>query len=133
MTTFVDTNVLLDVFTDDPAWADWSKRQLAAAASRGPVLIGDTAYAEVSAGYARMEDVEAALATVAVGVERTPRAALFLAGQAHRRYRRAGGTRTGVLSDFLVGAHAAVAGAPLLTRDRARYRAYFPGLRLLCP
>lgn len=131
--TFVDTNVLLDVATDDPEWADWSLRQLDAAALRGPVLINGVVYSEFSVGYARIEEVEAALAAVAIDIAEIPRAALFLAGKAFQRYRAQGGKRASVLPDFFIGAHAAVAGVPLLTRDVQRYRAYFPGVELIAP
>ena len=131
--TLVDTNVLLDVATDDPVWADWSQGQLDAAAARGPVLINDVIYAELSAGFARIEDLDEALREVGVAVEHTPRAGLFLAAKAHVRYRARGGTRTGVLPDLFIGAHAAVASLPLLTRDTARHRTNFPTLQLICP
>lgn len=131
--TLVDTNVLLDVATDDPVWADWSQGQLDAAAARGPVLINDVIYAELSAGFARIEDLDEALSEVGVIVEHTPRAGLFLAAKAHLRYRVRGGTRTGVPPDLFVGAHAAVASLPLLTRDATRHRTHFPMVQLICP
>lgn len=131
--TLVDTNVLLDVATNNPAWADWSQRQLDAAAASGPILINDVVYAEFSAGFARIEEADEALRDVGVEVERTPRAGLFLAAKAYLRYRARGGTRTGVLPDLFIGAHAAVASLPLLTRDAARHRTYFPTVRLICP
>jgi len=131
--TLVDANVLLDVATDDPRWADWSERQLDVATSRGPVIVSDIAYAEFSVGYSRIEDADAFLADAGVGVLPVPRAGLFLAGKVHRAYRARGGTRTGVLPDFLIGAHAAVAGMPLLTRDVARYRTNYPSVVLIAP
>lgn len=131
--TLVDTNVLLDVVTENRAWADWSQRQLEAAAARGPVLINDVVYAEFSVGFLRMEEVEETLEVARIETAPIPREALFLAGKAFQRYRAGGGTRTGVLPDFLIGAHAAIAGVPLLTRDVRRYRAYFPTLRLIAP
>ena len=131
--TLVDANVLLDVATDDPRWADWSERQLDAAISRGPVIVSDIAYAEFSVGYSRIEDVDAFLAEAGVDVLPVPRPGLFLAGKVHRAYRARGGTRTGVLPDFLIGAHAAVAGVPLLTRDTARYRTNYPSVILIAP
>lgn len=133
MATLVDTNVLLDLATDDPRWADWSVRQLEAAAARGPLLASDIVYAELSVRFARVEDVDAFLAEAGVAVRPVPRPGLFLAGKAFQAYRARGGTRTGVLPDFLVGAHAAVAGLPLLTRDAGRYRTYFPALTLIVP
>ena len=133
MATLVDTNVLLDLATDDPHWADWSIRALEAAAERGPLVVNDISYAELSVRFARMEDVDAFLATGGFAVEATPRSALFLAGKAFLAYRTRGGTRTGVLPDFLIGAHAAVSEWPLLTRDVGRYRSYFPTVTLLAP
>lgn len=129
----IDTSVLLDVFTDDPDWADWSQRQLQAWAVRGPLVINPVIYAELSIGFERIEELEEVVATIDLRLIELPRAALFLSGKAFRRYRRQGGTRTGVLPDFFIGAHAAVAGLPLLTRDRGRYAAYFPTVTVIGP
>lgn len=131
--TLVDTNVLLDLVTDDEKWSDWSLARLEEAALAGPIFINDIVYAEVSIRYDRMEDLDQMLAEAVIEVAPTPRAALFLAGKAYRRYRGAGGTRTGVLPDFFIGAHAAVAGWALLTRDAGRYRGYFPKVTLIAP
>ncbi len=131
--TLVDTNVLLDVVTADPRWEAWSRRRLDDAALRGPVLINDVVYAEFSVGFLRIEEVDRVLATAGVSQSAIPRDALFLAGKVFQRYRRAGGPRTGVLPDFLIGAHAAVLGVPLLTRDPARFRRWFPGVVLVTP
>jgi predicted nucleic acid-binding protein len=131
--TLVDTNVLLDFISDDPQWGDWSEQQLEAAISRGPVIVSDIVYAEVSVRFARLEDVDLFLEDAGIDVQPVPRPGLFLAGKAYRTYRDRGGTRTGVLPDFLIGGHAAVAGVPLLTRDVARYLAYFPTLTLIAP
>lgn len=131
--TLVDTNVLLDLATDDAAWAEWSQRQLEIASVSGPLLVNDVIYAEFSVGFRRIEDVDAALATAQIEMVPIPREALFLAGKAFQRYRGGGGSRTGVLPDFFIGAHAAVAGVPLLTRDVRRYRSYFPTVRLIAP
>ena len=105
--TLVDTNVLLDIATSDPKWATWSLRQLDAAAVRGPVLINAVVYAELSVGYARIEEVDKVLAEVSLELAEIPRPALFLAGKVFQRYRAQRGTRTGVLPDFFIGAHAA--------------------------
>ena len=129
----VDTNVLLDLVTDDPDWSEWSLARLEEAALAGPILINDIVYAETSIRYARIEDLDAMLAEATIEIVPTPRAALFLAGKAFQRYRAAGGTRTGVLPDFFIGAHAAVEDLPLLTRDAARYRSCFPKLALIAP
>ncbi|AZO40808.1 PIN domain-containing protein [Mesorhizobium sp. M7D.F.Ca.US.005.01.1.1] len=131
--TFVDTNVLLDLVTDDPNWADWSVAQLEAASLDGPLLVNDAVYAELAVRYIRIEDLEAFLDAAGLEMAPMPRAALFLAGKVFTQYRRSGGSRTGVLPDFFIGAHAAVARLPLLTRDVGRYRTYFPSLRLITP
>jgi predicted nucleic acid-binding protein len=129
----VDTNVLLDLVTDDPNWAAWSQAQLEAAALRDDLAINAVIYAELSMGFRRIEEVDAMLDTTGLRLEPIPRPALFLAGKAFRQYRRAGGAKTGVLADFFIGAHAAVAKAPLLTRDAGRYRTYFPTVEVVVP
>lgn len=131
--TLVDTNVLLDLVTDDRRWADWSIAQLEAASLRGPLLINDVVYSELSVRYERIEDLEDFVEAAGLELHPMPRAALFLAGKVFARYRRSGGTRTGVLPDFFIGAHAAISGLPLLTRDVGRYRSYFSGLTLIAP
>jgi predicted nucleic acid-binding protein len=131
--TLVDSNVLLDVLTDGQDWADWSQSQLERAAMRGPLVINSVIYAEISARYATVDAVDAVLFDLKIDVATTPRSALFLAGKAYVQYRAAGGMRTGVLSDFFIGAHAAVEKLPLLTRDSRRYRRYFPTVVLITP
>ena len=132
--TLVDTNVLLDVFTKDPKWLDWSLARLEqAAAFSGPLVINDVIYAETSSRYPTIDDFETVLAGVGITVVPTPRRALFLAGKAFARYGSAGGIRTGVLADFFIGAHAAVERLPLLTRGARRYRNYFPTVVLIAP
>lgn len=130
---FVDTNVLLDVVTDDPKWADWSVAQLENASLGGTLWINDIVYAELAVRYDRIEEVNAFLDQAGLELAPVPREALFLASKVFTRYRKAGGTRTGVLPDFFIGAHAAVSGLPLLTRDIGRYRTYFPTLTLIAP
>jgi predicted nucleic acid-binding protein len=129
----VDTNVLLDLVTNDPVWANWSQTQLDAASLRDELAVNAVVYAELSIGFHRIEELDSMLATTGLRLDPIPNAALFLAGKAFQRYRRSGGTRTGVLPDFFIGAHAAVTKAPLLTRDSGRYRTYFPTVRLLAP
>jgi predicted nucleic acid-binding protein len=129
----VDTNVLLDLATNDATWAAWSQAQLEVASLRDDLAINTVVYAELSIGFRRIEEVDAMLETTGLRLEPIPRPALFLAGKAFRRYRAAGGARTGVLPDFFIGAHAAVTGAPLLTRDAARYRTYFPTVEVVGP
>ncbi|TIO80817.1 MAG: type II toxin-antitoxin system VapC family toxin [Mesorhizobium sp.] len=131
--TLVDTNVLLDLVTDDPKWAEWSIAQLEAASLHGPLLINDAVYAELAVRYSRIEDLDAFLDEAGLEIGPIPRAALFLAGKVFTKYRKSGGSRTGVLPDFFIGAHAAVNGLPLLTRDVGRYRTYFPSLKLITP
>jgi len=130
---FIDTNVLLDVVTDDAVWAEWSQRQLEAAALRDRLAINPVVYAEFSSRFARVEDIDAMLATAAIAVVEMSRATLFLAGQTFREYRRRGGPRIGVLPDFFIGAQAVLAGAPLITRDVRQYRSYFPTIELVAP
>jgi predicted nucleic acid-binding protein len=129
----VDTNVVLDVLTDDPRWAEWSHAQLEACSARDRLAINDVIYAELSVGYDRIEDVDKVLEVAGLSIAPIPRAALFLAGKVFKRYRALAGQKTGVLPDFFIGSHAAVAGATLLTRDGARYRRFFPTLTLLTP
>jgi predicted nucleic acid-binding protein len=130
--TFVDSSVLLDVFTADERWLDWSERALADALSQGPLVINAVVFAEISARFSRIEALEAMLPRRLL-VEEIPHAAAFLAGRAHLRHRRAGGNRTQVLPDFLIGAHAGVTGRPLLTRDPRRVAHHLPGVRLIAP
>jgi predicted nucleic acid-binding protein len=132
-TVLVDSNVLLDVATNDPVWAEWSAQALEAAADQAPLAINALIYAEVSIGFARIEDVEEALPVRLYRREPLPYEAAFLAGKAFLQYRRRGGARTAPLPDFYIGAHAAVAGFQLLTRDPTRYRTYFPTVELIAP
>lgn len=131
--TLIDTRILLDLFTNDPQWSNWSARQLNKLALDGPLIINDIVYAELSVSFAKPDDVEAALAQIGVDLAPTPREALFLAGKAYRHHRSSSGTRTGVLSDFFIGAHAAATRTPLLTRDPRRFRTYFPTVTLISP
>jgi predicted nucleic acid-binding protein len=131
--TLVDSNVILDVVTKDDRWAEWSLAQLEQAAAAGSLIVNDVIYAEISTRYRTIEAVDAMLGELDIDVARIPRAALFLAGKAYLRYRAIGGVRTGVLSDFFIGAHAAVTQRPLLTRDTRRYRTYFPTVELITP
>lgn len=131
--TFVDTNILLDLVTDDPQWADWSVWQLERAETSGTLGINDLIYAELSVRFAIIEAVEEFIIQARLSILAMPRAALSLAAKAFQRYRSAGGTRIGVLPDFFIGAHAAIAGIPLLIRDPQRYHTYFPKLRLIAP
>jgi hypothetical protein len=129
----VDSNVLIDVSAGDPIWGEWSSRALRAAADMAPLVINAIIYAEVSVGCPTIEAVEAALPLDLYRREPLPYAAAFLAGKAFLRYRQSGGRRTSPLPDFYIGAHAAIAGYRLLTRDAGRYRTYFPTLDLIAP
>ena len=129
----VDTNVLLDVLQDDPQWASWSLEQMEGAKLTDGLAINAVIYSELSIAFARIEELEAAIADAALAVEVIPREALFLAGKVFLDYRRAQGVKQGVLPDFYIGAHAAVMKWPLLTRDARRYQRYFPSLRLITP
>ncbi len=132
METFVDSSVLLDLYTEDPRWLAWSEEQLIAAAQRGALILNAVVLAEIAPRFPLVEELHAALPSMAL-VEEIPFAASFLAGHAHAAYRRAGGTREAVLPDFLIGAHAAVTDRPLLTRDPRRIATYIPGARLIAP
>ena len=129
----VDTNILLDLATDNSEWFEWSLEAIETAAAEGPLLINVVVYAELSARYHQARDVDELLAASGVQVADIPRSAAFLAANAFGEYRAAGGAKTGVLSDFFIGAHATALDIPLLTRDIRRYRTYFPELRLIAP
>ena len=129
----VDTCIFLDVVQSDPSWVEWSMAQLELASEQGPLLINPVIYAEFTAGYPSVESADRALTEFGARLEELPREALFLAGKAHRQYRERRGTRTGVLPDFLIGAHAAVLDIPVLTRDTARIRTYFPSVIMIAP
>jgi len=131
--TLVDSNVLLDLFTRDPAWYDWSAAALAEAAESSVLVINPIIYAEVSIRFERVEELEEALPPTMFRRDPLPWEAGFLAGKCFLAYRRAGGKRRAPLPDFYIGAHAAVAGLRLLTRDAARYRTYFPRLDIVAP
>jgi predicted nucleic acid-binding protein len=131
--TLVDANVLIDVITPDPKWYDWSATTLAEAADMGPLVINPIIYAEVSVRYDSIEDLDAALPRDQYRRAQIPWAAGFLAGKSFDAYRRRGGNRRSPLPDFFIGAHAAVQGFRLLTRDAARYRTYFPRLDVVAP
>jgi hypothetical protein len=132
-TTLVDSNVLLDIATDDPRWSSWSRDSLALAADEGPLAINPLIYAEVSVGFAAIEELDDALPPEVYVRTPLPYEAGFLAGKAFLSYRRRQGARSAPLPDLYIGAHAAIAGFRLLTRDAARYRTYFPSVPLLAP
>ena len=129
----IDSNVLLDLMTEDTRWFSWSAAAVESAADSSRLVINAIIYAEVSIRYSRIEDLEAVLPKGMVDREAIPYEAAFLAGKSFLAYRRRGGIKRSPLPDFFIGAHAAVAGYRLLTRDAARYRTYFPSLPLICP
>ena len=131
--TLVDSNVLFDFLTEDDEWFDWSSAMLEQASNRGTVAINQVVYAEVSVRYSTIEDLDKQLAVDYFARVSIPWEAAFLAGKAFDRYKRQGGTRRSPLPDFFIGAHAAITGMTLLTRDARRYRAYFPKLKIIAP
>jgi predicted nucleic acid-binding protein len=131
--TLVDTNVLIDVFHTSGSFTEWSAARLAAARTEGPLLINPLIYAEMAAGYATHEGLDAALPPSLFRREELPWEAAFAAGHAFIRYRRSGGDKRAPLPDFYIGAHALIKGYRLLTRDVAKYRSYFPLLSLISP
>jgi len=130
--TLVDSSVLLDIIAPSP-WVDWSAERLAAAADAGPIAINQIIYAEVAAGYRTQERLERTLSGVGVQRLNLPFSAAWRVAGAFVQYRRAGGPKTVPLPDFFIGAHAAAAGLPLLTRDPMRVRTYFPDVELIAP
>ncbi|SRR5579883_598373 len=129
----VDSNVILDVLTEDPQWFEWSAQRLTEYADQGMLVINPLIYAEISIGFNQVEELEAVLPTDFFRRDPLPYEAAFLAGQSFLEYRRRGGDRRSPLPDFYIGAHAAVSGMPLLTRDGNRYQTYFPSVQLITP
>lgn len=129
----VDSNVLIDVMQDDPTWADWSAAQLQRARATQKLAINAVILAELSVNYETLDEIKGYLDAVGIVTKAVPEEAAFAAGHSFMKYRRRKGVKTGVLPDFLIGAHALAAGYTLLTRDVARYKTYFPGLVLIHP
>jgi predicted nucleic acid-binding protein len=129
----IDSNVLLDVMTEDPRWFDWSSEALVQCGDGSVLVINPVVYSEVSIRFKTIEELEDALPKGMFERRDIPWEAAFLAGKCFVKYRRAGGRRTAPLPDFFIGAHAAVVGLDLLTRDAARYRTYFPSVRIIAP
>jgi predicted nucleic acid-binding protein len=128
----VDTSVILDILTDDPIWMEWSAEQLTAG-SAGSLRINMVIYAELAGSFASHDALRDALDALGLYLVEIPLAALFLAGQTYRRYRSEGGAKSRVLADFIIGAHAAVSGVPLLTRNGRDFRRRFPTIKLITP
>ena len=131
-TVLVDSNVLLDILIPDPNWEDWSSAALAKAAESALLAINPIIYGEVSVGFDRIEDLDAALPEE-LRREQLPWDSAFLAGKAFLSYRRRRGERSSTLPDFFIGAHAAIRDYALLTRDSTRYKTYFPTLTIISP
>jgi predicted nucleic acid-binding protein len=129
----VDSNVILDIATNDPRWLAWSRAALARLAEKTILVVNPVIFAEVSTHYDTFEEVDEILPPLAFRREPIPYEAAFLAAKAFAAYRRRGGQRSSPLPDFFIGAHAAVARYRLLTRDAARYRSYFPTVELIAP
>jgi hypothetical protein len=129
----VDANVLLDIFLDDADWADWSESVLAEYSEYATLYINSIVYTEVSVGFEKIEELESALHKGGFQMLEIPREALFLAGKAYLKYRKAKGIKKAPLPDFYIGAQAAVLDLDLITRDQRRYRTYFPTVRIICP
>ena len=129
----VDTNVLVDVLQDDPQWGDWSIAQLRAQAKLHALVVNPVIYAEMSLSFSTLEALDDVVLTMELELREIPRPALFLAARAYAQYRRRGGSKQQVLPDFFIGAHAAVEGWPLLTRDASRFKTYFPTLDVIAP
>jgi predicted nucleic acid-binding protein len=130
---FVDSCILLDLFTDDPIWADWSENILDRYSQTNTLYINSIVYTEVSIGFNKIEEVEKAISQLGIKVLEIPREALFLTGKVFRKYRRNKGTENSPLPDFFIGAHAIVSEFDLMTRDSAKYKIYFPSLKLIHP
>jgi len=130
---FIDSCVLLDLFTNDPVWASWSERTLSRYSQTNTLFINSIVYTEVSIGFKRVEELEKALSEMGVKVMEIPREALFLTGKAFLKYRRNKGTKKSPLPDFFIGAHATVSNFQLITRDSEKFRTYFPQLELITP
>jgi hypothetical protein len=131
--TLVDSNVILDIFLDDPNWAEWSESKLEKFSSTSNLFINPVVYSEVSIGFERIEDLESALIRGGFQMLEIPREALFLAGKAFFEYRKKKGAKKSPLPDFYIGAQAAILKMDLITRDESRYRTYFPTVQLITP
>ena len=133
MRTIPDSNIFLDVFQNDKNWLKWSVQKLQDCRNEGLVIVNAITFSETSGHFLSFRDIQAALKGADTEIEEIPLEAAYLAGHLHRKYRRAGGLRERVLPDFLIGAHAAVKGYAILTRDAARYRTYFPDVEIIAP
>lgn len=133
MAFLIDSNIILDIATEDPEWFEWSSRTLSACADQGKLWINPIIYAEVSVGFSRIEELNEILPQTIFHRAPLPFEAGFLAGKCFLRYRKASGTKVSPLPDFYIGAHAAISDLTLVSRDRGRFKTYFPKLNLICP
>ena len=129
----VDSNIVLDVFLNDPKWADWSESKLDEYDQFGALYINSIVYSEISIGFERIEDLESAIAKAGFQILEIPKEALFLAGKVYLKYKKRKGTKRTPLPDFYIGAQAAVFNLDLITRDVSRYQRYFPTVKLITP
>ncbi|QDL98256.1 type II toxin-antitoxin system VapC family toxin [Rhodopseudomonas palustris] len=131
--TLIDTNILIDILSTDPIWKQWSALALHRQGLHGPLLINEIVYSELASRYANQQALDAVVSELGLDFEWLPKSALYLAGRTFSDYRRSGGSRTSILADFFIGAHAAAVTIPILTRDARRYRTYFPAVALIHP
>jgi predicted nucleic acid-binding protein len=129
----VDSNIILDVFLDDPLWAEWSEAALSEYSRHTPLFINQIIYSEISIGFKKIEELETAISSGGFQMLDIPKEALFLAGKAFLNYRKHKGEKRSPLPDFYIGAHAAVSGLELITRDKKRYQTYFPTVKIISP
>lgn len=129
----VDSNIILDLFLDDPNWADWSESILIKYGRENKLYINMIIYTEISVGFERIEELESALFEGGFQILEIPKEAMFLAGKAYLKYRKLKGTKYSPLPDFYIGAQAAILGLDLITRDTSRYKTYFPSVKLISP
>lgn len=129
----IDSNVLIDLFTDNPSWADWSQTTLEKYSSVHRMLINPIIYSEISIGFERIEELEDVLREIEIEISEIPKEALFLAGKAFLKYKKSGGSKSLPLPDFFIGAHAGVLDIPLMTRDARRFKSYFPTVKIISP
>jgi len=129
----VDSNIILDVFLDDPNWAEWSESKLEKFSAITKLYINPIVYSEISIGFNRIEELESVLNRAGFQMLDIPKEALFLAGKVFLKYRKNRGTKRSPLPDFYIGAHAAILEMELITRDESRYRTYFPTVKLISP
>jgi predicted nucleic acid-binding protein len=132
MPILIDTNIILDVLTEDPLWADWSDKAITKHQSKG-LIVNSIIYSELCTGAESRAEVDEVIQSLNLSFEEIPRDALYLAAKAFLKYRRKRGTKISTLPDFFIGGHAEAIGVPIITRDTARYQSYFPNVTLICP